>query len=251
MTLAVPASGRPRSRGRYQRPFPPRRPLVHEPLVGVVRSAQEDAGRLFGPAWQALRGGPWRRLGLGWALAAAVVVLAFAAHAAPQLVTRLAVVRADQPLGIVLARLPLSLVAPTDGLPTAAAVILVAVVFGVGQTLLGWRRTTLVALAGHTLATLSAHGWLALGTPLGVASQFLHMPDTGPSVAALAVAGCAAAKYRTPRLIAVLTVYQAVENATLGGLTSREHAVGLVLGIAAGLIHRGARPTRRGTVVGR
>jgi hypothetical protein len=113
MTLAVPASGRPRPLP-FPAPVPTRRPLVHARLVGVVRTAQEDAGRLLGPAWQALRGGHWRRLGLGRALAAAVVVLVFAAHAAPRHVARQAVVRADQPLGIVLARLPLSLVAPTD-----------------------------------------------------------------------------------------------------------------------------------------
>jgi hypothetical protein len=205
-------------------------------LLGIGRRMKEEAGRLFGPAWQALRGGQWRRLGLGWAVAGSVVVVAFAAHAAPPLVERLAVVRADQPFGIVLARLPLSLVAPTDGLPVAAAVVLVAVVFGMGQMLLGWRRTALVGLAAHTFATLSAHIWLLLGAPLGVASQFLHMPDTGPSGAVLAVAGYAGVEYRTPWLIAALMLYQAVENLTLGGLTSREHAVGLLLGVAAGLI---------------
>jgi hypothetical protein len=251
MTLAAPASGGPRSCGRYQRSPRTRRPPVHARLVGIGRGMQEEAGCLFGPAWQALRDGQWRRLGLGWAAAGAVVVVAFAAHAAPPLVARLAVVRADQPLGIVLVRLPLSLVAPTDHLPVAVAAVLVAVAFGVGQMLLGWRRTALVGLAAHTLATLSAHRWLLLGAPLGVASQFLHMPDTGPSVAVLAVAGYAGVEYRTPWLIAALTLYQAVENMTFGGLTSREHAVGLLLGVAAGLIHRGARPGHRSTVVGR
>src|SRR5215472_12567336 len=107
MTLAVPASGRPCTR----------RPLAHVRLVGIGRGMKEEAQRLFGPAWQALRGGQWRRLGLGWAMAGLVVVVAFAAYAAPSLVARLTVVRADQPVGTVLARLPLSLVAPTDGLP--------------------------------------------------------------------------------------------------------------------------------------
>jgi hypothetical protein len=251
MTLAVPASARPRSRGRHLRSPGLLRPLVHERLVSIGRGTHEEAGRLFGPAWQALRRGQWRRLGLGWAVAAMVVAVAFGAYAAPPIVARLAVVRADQPIGIVLARLPLSLVAPTDGLPIAAAVVLVVVVFGVAQTLLGWRRAMLVGLAAHTLATLSAHGWLWLGAPLGVAPEFLHMPDTGPSVAALAVAGYAAAEYRTLWLIAALTLYQAVENLTLGGLTSREHAVGFLVGVAAGLLHHGARPAGRGTVVGR
>jgi len=187
--------------------------------------------------WRAARPRHWRQWWLGPAggLLVAVLAAAFRTRAAHHLVEALAVTHARDPLPVLAVRLPLSVFAPAELLPFGFAVAQVTLVFAAAQVLLGWRRTLLVALVGHAVATVSARGWIWLGEPLGVAHRHLDAPDAGPSVAVLALAGYAMVALRAGWLAALLSAYHLIENLLLDGLAQREHLVGVLAGVLLGV----------------
>jgi hypothetical protein len=208
--------------------------------------------------WHAARPRHWRLWWLGPAggLLVAGLALAFRTREGRRIVEALAVTHARDPLPVLVVRLPLSVFAPAELLPFAFAVVQVTVVFAAAQILLGWRRTLVVGLAGHALATVSARAWIWLGEPLGVAHHHLDTADAGPSVAVLSLAGYIMVAMRAGWLAALLSAYHLGETVLLHGLAQREHLVGVLVGIALGLVLVRARHRvparhryRRGAVV--
>jgi hypothetical protein len=222
-------------------------PVVGPTLVGwLVRHVQGDADRLIASVRDAVRRRQWQRFWLGPAAAIAIASLAATARTRPGYgwVQHVAIVRAEQPWHLWLARLPLSVFAPAALLPFWAAMLEVLVTFAIAQVLLGWRRTLIVAFWGHAMATVSTRFWVWLGTPVGVAPHYLQMPDAGPSAAVLALVAYIAVEFRLIWLAIAWVLYEAIETVTINGLTQREHLVGVVAGAVAALVWRASRGTR-------
>ena len=193
-----------------------------------------EVRRVFEPVVDAVRRRQWYRFALGPAATLTVVALslAFRTKAGHAFINAYAVTRpADDWLRSAI-KLPLSMFAPAALLPFWFAMLQVGVVYALAQALLGWRTTVLVAVVGHTLATLSASVWIAIGLPFGVAPAFWHFGDAGPSVAVLALLAYIAVNRRVSWLAIALIGYHGIEMATFNGLSQREHMVGAVVGAA-------------------
>jgi hypothetical protein len=154
------------------------------------RRVRLDVSALLREPWRAVRAGQLERFWLGPAAAAAVLVLSELARTASgqAFLRRWAIMHGDEPWWLTLQKVPLSLFAPAYLLPCGFAMLQVFVVFGGAQVLIGVRRTLGVAVAAHLLGSLSPRLWVWLAPPLGLPARYLHLPDAGPSVAALAVA---------------------------------------------------------------
>nr|BFE57479.1 hypothetical protein GCM10020063_020050 [Dactylosporangium thailandense] len=211
-------------------------------MVSVVRPVSlrlaAQCRALFGPAIEAVQGRRYGRLWLGPAAALMVAVLGFAARTETghALITRYAVTHPDEPVPGVVVRLPLSMFAPAALLPFWFAVLQVLIVFSLAQAVLGTWRTVAVAIAGHSLATLSAPLWLAAGPPVGLGFQDAWLADAGPSAGVVALLAYAAVRCRVGWLAAALVTYHGTEVVTVGGLPSREHLVGTLTGVTLALV---------------
>ena len=197
-----------------------------------ARRVRRDAVALLQQPWRAVRAGQLNRFWLGPVAAAAVLVLSELARTGPghALLQRWAVMRGDEPWWLTLEKLPLSLFAPAYLLPCGFAMLQVFVVFGGAQVLLGVRRTLGVAVAGHLLGSLSPRLWVWLAPPMGLPTRYLHLPDAGPSVAALAIAVFLVVRLRILWLAAMLATYHLTEWFAITGLAQREHLVGAATG---------------------
>ncbi|GAA1551835.1 hypothetical protein GCM10009827_085580 [Dactylosporangium maewongense] len=204
----------------------------------ILRRLTAQGQALFEPVYDAVRLRRYDRLWLGPAVAVLVTTLAIAARTRPghPVISRYAVTHPGDPLPAVLLRLPLSLFAPAALLPFWFAVMQVLLVFSLTQAVLGTVRAVLVAVAGHSAATLSAALWIAARPPVGLGMQDAHLADAGPSAAVVAVLAYAAVRLRIGWLAAVLPAYHATEVVVVGGLPSREHLVATLTGVLLALV---------------
>ena len=145
-------------------------------------------------------------------------------------------ISAGLPVGTVLARLPLSIVAPTPQLPMWGSLVQVLVVFGLAEVLLGRRRMLALAIAVQALTTLAVRVALWVGPQgyVGLSHQELLWRDTGPSAVVMALAAAVTTRLGLRRLRAALVAFVVIDATVVGHLASREHAVALALGCASG-----------------
>jgi hypothetical protein len=208
---------------------------------------------LFGPALGAVRRRRLRDLWLGSAAATLVTILAlaFRTPSGHAFLTAYAITRPGDPLYITLVKLPLSMFAPAALLPFWFAVMQVFVVYALVQALVGVRRTLLVAVTGHAVATMSTHMWILLGPPIGIGHGFDHFGDAGPSVAVISLLAYAVVACRASWLAIGLIAYHAIEIGIFNGVAQREHLIGTLTGAllaAAGrlALRRRTRPAGGG-----
>jgi hypothetical protein len=194
-----------------------------------------ELARVFGPVAGALRRREWHRFWLGPAatLIVAGLALAYRTRQGHVFIDEYAITRPGDGWADVALALPLSMFAPAAMLPFWFAMLQVGVVYSVGQVLLGWWRTVLVAAAGHALATCSAHLWVMAGPPLGVGHRYDRFGDAGPSVAVVTVIAYFAVHRGAHWLAGLLIGYDVVEISIFNGLSQREHLLGVVFGVAA------------------
>ncbi|MEN3304438.1 MAG: hypothetical protein V7603_640 [Micromonosporaceae bacterium] len=195
---------------------------------------------LFAPAARALRARRWRDLWLGPAAALLVAVLALAFRTRPghAFLAAYAITRPGDGLAATLLKLPLSMFAPAALLPFWFALIQVSLVYSLAQTLVGARRTIVVAVCGHTAATLCDHLWIMLGRPLGVNHSYDTFGDAGPSVAVVTLLVYIAVVHRIVALAIAILGYDAIELAVFNGLSQRDHLVGVLTGVTAAVATR-------------
>jgi hypothetical protein len=210
-----------------------------------VGSAAEQLERAFVPLRSALRARQWRRLWLG-----PVVGLLVAAGAPADSLLHVAALTytAATPWRQALWRIPLSVIAPALHLPSWGAVLQVLVVLLIVQPVLGTTRTVAVAVTGHLLATLAMR-LLVVVAVFHVPGVWRHELDTGPSVAVLCVAVAALTVTRANVLCLVVVGGVAAEVVALRSQAGFEHAIGLLVGAAAGLLWRSSSQKRAGATV--
>jgi hypothetical protein len=198
----------------------------------------DQAAVLFGPALDAVRRRRWQQLWLGPVAAALVtgLALAFRTRSGHAFVEEYANTRPRDVLAWLVPRLPLSMFAPAALLPFWFAVVQVTLVFSLAQTLIGTRRTILVAFVGHAAATLSAYLWIFVPPPVGVGHGYDHYADAGPSAAVVALLAYLAVALRLVWLVVGVLAYDAIEVSVLGGLSEYEHLVGALCGMALGAL---------------
>src|SRR5256714_7315201 len=198
---------------------------------------RQDAVALLAPPWRAVRTGRLERFWLGPAAAAAVLVLSELARSGSgqAFLRRWAIMHGDEPWWLTLQKVPLSLFAPAYLLPCGFAVLQVFVVFGGAQVLIGVRRTLGVAVPAHLLASLSPRLWVWLAPPMGLPARYLHLPDAGPSVAALAVAVFLVVRLRILWLAALLATFHLAAWVAITGLAQREHLLAVATGAVIAL----------------
>jgi len=184
---------------------------------------------------------PWVALGLG-AVTALVYWLLGNRSIGPDL-WHSGSVYASLPITTELRRLPMSLLLPTPFLPEWGAIAQLIAVIGIGELILGRWVTLLVALGGHTVATLSARMAIELGPArfTGLTPIVAHTLDTGPSAAAVAAGACLLVTLRDKRCAALLFVALVLAALFTPGIDGFEHLVGLAFGVVAGLGIRWAR----------
>src|SRR5262249_49412649 len=146
-----------------------------------------------------------------------------------------------------LLKLPLSMFAPAALLPFWFALLQVGVVYVLAQSLLGTRRTVLVAVAGHVLATVSAHVWVAMGPPIGGAHRYAHVGGAGPSAAGGARLAAGGGASRRGWRAAGMIVSPPMGTGVFAGLARRDPLVGPLTGVALAALprHAGRHPTVR------
>lgn len=216
-------------------------------MEGVTRRTLvwlgDELGGVFEPAVDAVRRRQWWRFSMGPAAMLLVISLAiaFRTHPGHTFLEDYAITRPADGWNTVPQRLPLSMFAPAALLPYWFAVLQVGLVYGLAQALVGWWRTLAVAVAGHSLATFSAHLWILTGPPLGVGHRFDHFGDAGPSVAVVGLIAYIAVVRKSSWLAAAMIAYHSIEIGIFNGLSQREHLIGTATGVAAAAL------TRRGT----
>jgi len=185
-----------------------------------------------------------RHLGEGRATRSGTIALVAAAGCAVMrwasidhgsLVEHLSAIREYEPLHVVMARLPLSLVAPTTHLPVWGAVAQVLVVFWLAELNLGARRTVVLIVLFHTTATIAGRLMIRLGPDtwlhLGVAHSVAFTRDTGPSAAVVGLCvylGCAV---RAPILAGLVAAAMVAELLWKPDLAGREHVVAMLVAL--------------------
>ena len=151
-------------------------------------------------------------------------------------IDQVSAVSARVPVGTVLLRLPLSIVAPTPSLPAWGSVLQVLVMFGLAELLLGRRRLVAMALVVQAATTLAVRValWAGPHAYLGLRHRELLWRDTGPSAVVMALAAVLAARLGLRRIGAALVVFVALDATLVGHLASREHALALAIGFGWG-----------------
>jgi hypothetical protein len=224
-------------------------PLV---VLGRVRARVRcDAHALIGGSWSVWRAGRLRAVPMTivWSVLVIVFALLVRDASGARWVGDWASEQAGSSWWRFLVRLPGSLFAPAELLPTWAAWAQVTVVIGSFELLLGWRRTVLVSAVCHALSTMAARFFVELGPRwvFGLADSYRHVADTGPSAATIGLGMYVAVVKRTPTLFAVLVIYGALESRVVWGLAQREHIVAALAGLALGALMPAdaPRPTNR------
>ncbi|WP_238009368.1 hypothetical protein KZZ52_27625 [Dactylosporangium sp. AC04546] len=187
---------------------------------------------LVRPALDAARRRRLSSLWMGPAAAVVVASLALAFRTQPghAFLVANAITRASDPPYVLLLKLPLSMFAPAALLPFWFALLQVLVVYSMAQALIGVRRTIIVAVTGHTLATVSTRVWILLGPPIGIGHMFYHFGDAGPSVAVISLLAYIVVACRVSWLAIGMIAYHAIEIGIFNGLSQREHLIGTVTG---------------------
>jgi hypothetical protein len=145
--------------------------------------------------------------------------------------------RDGDPLGLWLARLPGSMLAPAHALPVWGSLAQVLLAFGLAEAAVGRRITLTVAFLGHVLATAAGRWVLTTGALFsGLAANRLAL-DTGPSAATVALATYLSVVLRCPTLGAAVAAALGVAALTHSGLAAGEHAAAAIVGLAAGGLH--------------
>lgn len=159
--------------------------------------------------------------------------------------------RVDAPIGVSLLRLPGSLVAPAALLPVWGSVVQVALAFGIGEAMIGTRRTVTVAALAHVVGTLAGRYfvWYAPAALGGLPSSWRYALDTGPSAATCGLAIYVAIVRRCPRLGGLVAAAVVSAFALHPDLAGREHMVALAVGgVAASvdlrILRKAAHPAR-------
>lgn len=189
----------------------------------------------------------WRTRGLRgfWltaAVSAAVLVTYIADHttAGHTVVGWCCSERAAYPWWLAIVRLPGSMVAPAPMLPVWGSLIQVALVFTVAEAVLRWRAALGVALLAHLAATLAARFFIWLGPTVftGLPPRYLHVLDTGPSAATVALVACLAVVLRAPILGTLVLAGMLSELWARPDLAGREHIIALAVGALCGIALR-------------
>ncbi|MEV0497058.1 hypothetical protein AB0I84_05655 [Streptomyces spectabilis] len=164
-----------------------------------------------------------------------------------RVVRMLGEVRADQPLWQSLLRTPLSVFIPTREQPPWGGIPRLVIAFGLGQLLIGWRRTLLVAYGATLAGTLGARAMVAIGPGhwAGVPESYAHAVDTGASAAVVGLFTYLAIRFRAPVLCLAFVLPTVIGSVLNPNLAGREHLVAVALvATAAVTLHgrRGAAP---------
>jgi hypothetical protein len=166
-------------------------------------------------------------------------------------VQRLGMVRAADPLWLVLLRTPLSLFVPALDLPVWGALAQILCVFGVAELCLGRARTLAVAYVATLAGTLYARVGIALGpgSPLGLPVTDAHVVDTGPSAAVVGLAVYLGRRCGAYVTVTAVTAVMVVEVVLKDNLAGKEHlaAIAGVLVVCAlsAVAHSLPRPGSR------
>lgn len=218
------------------------RPLRSRRFVAGIAA---EVDRLGGAARRSVSQRGLAGLGLTASLCATVALLAVLQnlHVGADALDAMCRESAVLPLPVALARLPGSMLAPALNLPVWGALLQVLVVFGLGEVVLGRRRTLMVALVGHTAATMGARALLWFG----VDQQLAAVRDTGPSAAVVALTVYLCCRRRAPRLALGVVIAMLVEVALRPNLAGYEHLVALCCGLVCAAprlwARRSAAPT--------
>lgn len=213
--------------------------------VSEFRPTAVSWRRFVGPAARAVRARRFRTLALGPTAGLAIGLCAVVQHRwHPALLTY----AASTPSLETLVRLPVSVVSPAEFLPAWGAIAQTVVGLAVAQALLGLRRTLVVALGAHVLATLGMRALVHLAAA-EVPSFWLHEPDSGPSVAVLAALACAGVAARASWVAGLVVSGALLEVVVLQNQAGVEHLTGVAVGVAAAVAWRLAArrrsPSRR------
>lgn len=148
--------------------------------------------------------------------------------------------RAEYPWWQAFLRLPGSMVAPAPMLPVWGSLIQVALVFTVAEAVMRRRAALGVALLAHLAATISARVFIWLGPTVftGLPHRYLHVLDTGPSAATVALVACLVVLLRAPILGTLVLAGMLSELWVRPDLAGREHIVALVVGVVSGVALR-------------
>ncbi|WP_329131017.1 hypothetical protein OG552_08950 [Streptomyces sp. NBC_01476] len=193
--------------------------------------AAGEWGTVFPDVWRRLRGAGPRAVPLTLAACVGVLVLQVLQHSprTSAWVDRLGGVYVTLPWWQELLRTPLSLVVPDPSLPVWGLVLQIVVVFGIAETTLRGPRTLAVAL----LATLAGTGfaryslWVGPSGFLGLPVHTLHVRDTGPSAAVVALGVYTACRYRAWWTAAGVAAAMVVEVLCVPNLAGYEHLAGV------------------------
>lgn len=207
-------------------------------MRGFVRA---EWGTVFPDVWRRLRTARLRAVPLTLASCVGILALQLVQHedGLSDWVERLGGVYATLPWWTAMLRTPLSLFVPDPSLPIWGLLLQVVVVFGIAETTLGARRTLAVALLATVAGTLCARWTLWAGPDpfpfLGLAPRALHVRDTGPSAAVVALGVYTACRYRAWCTAAAIAVAMVLEVVWVTNLAGYEHLTGVaaVLALAA------------------
>ncbi len=209
-------------------------------MNGPVQRLHEETARTIGQVrivWQQ-RG--WRAFKLSL-VGSLLVVICDTMRRHPfsaRIVDAVSAVRLSQPIWRVMARSPLSLIAPAPRLPVLGSVTQILIVLLLAEACVGSRRTLLIAAATQVGVNLCAHIVVVTGhhSWLGITLSHLTDRDTGPSVAVIAVGMAVAVAFRTPMLAMLLAASMVLETAVLPDLAGHEHILGLAFGAVFGAL---------------
>jgi hypothetical protein len=215
-----------------------RLPMRVPPVLGLVRLSMAGAFALVAPVIEAVGRRRWTRLWLGPSAAVVVagLALAFRTAAGHAFLLTYAITRPGDAPQAILVKLPLSMFAPAARLPFWFALLQVGMVFSISQTLVGVRRTLLVAFGAHALATAADPLWIWLGPPVGVPPRYRSFGDAGPSVAVVALLAYLAVWCGVLWLAAAIACYDATELVIFDGLSQRGHLAGTIIGVASAAV---------------
>jgi hypothetical protein len=229
---------------------------------GSARGLRRELATVLRPAADRVRSGGFGAVALTAIATVLVVLFAVLRSAGPSAarwLDSISGIDAKVPLLVLLSRLPLSVVANAPSLPVWGSIVQVAVVIGLAELLLGWRRVVVLALFVQVLTTLTVRlvVWAGPAWHPGLTMAELLVRDTGPSAVVVAAAMGLACRHRLRYVAVALTLFVAGDLALFGRLASAEHAMALVLGAGAGALwrrrdtrpQRGSRLRRRVTAV--
>jgi hypothetical protein len=188
-------------------------------------------GAVFPDVWRRLRAGGPRAVPLTLAACAGILALQLLQYAprTTAWVDRLGGVYATSPWWQELLRTPLSVLVPDPSLPVWGLLLQVVVVFGIAETTLRVPRTLAVALLATLAGTCFARYSLWIGPHgfLGLPTHDLHVRDTGPSAAVVALGVYTACRYHAWWTSGAIAAAMIIEVLYVPNLAGYEHLAGV------------------------